>query len=65
MDTRVWAGLLFLLAVVPTGCVPPSEDAETQTVGFSGENLMTHIETLSSDAFGGRAPGSDGEEKTG
>ena len=64
MNTRVWVGLLFLLAILSPACGPPSEDAGPVTVELSADRLMKHIETLSSDAFGGRAPGSPGEEKT-
>jgi Zn-dependent M28 family amino/carboxypeptidase len=42
-------------------CAPP---AEKEASGISAERLMEHIRTLSSDDFGGRAPGSAGEEKT-
>ena len=64
MDIRVWVGLLFPLTIFSPACARPSEDAGTVTVEFSADRLMEHIETLSSDAFGGRAPGSPGEEKT-
>ena len=64
MNKRVWVGLLFLLTNLSLACAPPGEDAGTVTVAFSADRLMEHIETLSSDAFGGRAPGSPGEEKT-
>ena len=64
MDIRVWVGLLFPLTILSPACAPPSEDAGAVTVEFSADRLMEHIETLSSDAFGGRAPGSPGEEKT-
>lgn len=49
--------LLTLLSCVPS---PSREEAAP----LSSEQLMGHIRTLSSDEFGGRAPGSDGEEKT-
>ena len=64
MNKRVWVGLLFLLTNLSPACAPPGEDAGTVTVAFSADLLREHIETLSSDAFGGRAPGSPGEEKT-
>ncbi|TDI42660.1 MAG: M20/M25/M40 family metallo-hydrolase [Acidobacteria bacterium] len=64
MNKRVWVGLLFLLTILSPACAPPSEDAGTVTVEFSADLLREHIETLSSDEFGGRAPGSPGEEKT-
>lgn len=54
-------GLLVIGAVI-AACTPAGN--ESQSARFETDRLMSHIETLSSDEFGGRAPGSDGEEKT-
>jgi Zn-dependent M28 family amino/carboxypeptidase len=43
-------------------CTPAGSDKADSP--FDAELLMQHIEVLSSDEFGGRAPGSAGEEKT-
>ena len=53
-------GWVLVLAASVWSCAPGGGGSER----FSTERLMQHIETLSSDAFGGRAPGSPGEEKT-
>ena len=45
-------------------CAPPGNDTRAPAGGFSTDLLRSHIEVLSSDDFGGRAPGSPGEEKT-
>ncbi len=50
-----------LAALVSCAPRPPTEDLAP---AFSGEKLLEHVKILSSDEFGGRAPGSDGEEKT-
>ena len=50
-----------LLALV--ACTPPGPSGDEPPV-VSAERLMEHIKILSSDEFGGRAPGSEGEEKT-
>jgi len=52
-----------------TACAPDAgNDASTggaaATPRFDEARLMAHIEALSDDAFGGRAPGSPGEAKT-
>jgi Zn-dependent M28 family amino/carboxypeptidase len=56
------ASILGALAAL-LSCAP-RPTSEVQAPAFSEENLLEHIKTLSSDEFGGRAPGSDGEEKT-
>jgi Zn-dependent M28 family amino/carboxypeptidase len=54
-------GALCLLTLA--GCTAPSPSNDEAPL-ISTERLMEHIKTLSSDEFGGRAPGSEGEEKT-
>ncbi len=54
-------GAAPLLALAACTLPGPSGD-EAPLV--STERLVEHIKTLSSDEFGGRAPGSEGEEKT-
>jgi Zn-dependent M28 family amino/carboxypeptidase len=51
----------YLLALA--ACTPPRPSSDEAPL-VSVERLMEHIKTLSSDEFGGRAPGSEGEEKT-
>lgn len=60
--------VLLLSAAVACGSrrdVPTDEVAMAEVAdGISTETLLASIETLSSDAFEGRGPGSVGEEKT-
>jgi hypothetical protein len=61
-------GWLAMLAAVlmgwTAGCgsAPSAPDAALQS--FSGDRMLQHIRVLSSDEFGGRAPGTKGEELT-
>jgi Zn-dependent M28 family amino/carboxypeptidase len=72
MRSGALASLAAVLAAVCLGCrasAPRVErgesSGETATAsGISAENLLEHIRTLASDEFGGRSPGSPGEEKT-
>ena len=64
MARRLWIGSLCLAATLVASCASEGEGPASAAVDFSTQRLMEHIETLSSDAFGGRAPGSSGEEKT-
>ncbi|HET6603499.1 MAG TPA: aminopeptidase, partial [Xanthomonadaceae bacterium] len=45
---------------------PPAPDASDHSFGpdISAEDFAKHVQVLSSDAFGGRAPGSRGEQLT-
>ncbi|PWN06055.1 M28 family peptidase [Rhodohalobacter mucosus] len=52
---------LFLTLLLISGCSDPA-DRGARTI--TGESLMAHIESLSSDEFEGRAPASRGEELT-
>jgi Zn-dependent M28 family amino/carboxypeptidase len=54
-----FSSVLAVMAMTGWACAP-----EENEVGFSTEALMSHIEVLSSDELGGRAPGSPGEDKT-
>src|SRR3990172_1527749 len=54
-------GAACLLALA--ACTPPGPSGDEAPI-VSVERLMENIKTLSSDEFGGRAPGSEGEEKT-
>lgn len=65
--------LALLLAAGLSGCdaaregsAPPvsTEDAEPALATITEADLLPHIDTLASDAFEGRAPGTEGEEKT-
>jgi Zn-dependent M28 family amino/carboxypeptidase len=55
--TTTLAALLASLALAGTGPAP-------ELPPIDGQALMGHIEVLASDAFEGRAPGTDGEQKT-
>ena len=59
MKRSLGAAPLFALAA----CTPPVPSGDEAPL-VSRERLVEHIKTLSSDEFGGRAPGSEGEEKT-
>ncbi len=56
-----WALVACLL---PLAACTPRGPAEDEASLMSTERLLQNIKSLSSDEFGGRAPGSDGEEKT-
>jgi len=64
MNTRV----LRLLPLVPlmavVACTKPVPPAMAQLPDVDTNAVLTHIETLSSDEFEGRAPGTKGEELT-
>jgi Zn-dependent M28 family amino/carboxypeptidase len=55
---------LASLVLALAACAPPPPAEEETSSVISAERLMEHIRVLSSDEFGGRAPGSAGEEKT-
>ena len=70
--TRPLPGLFLLLATATTACAGddardtafPAEAAEAALATIGAPDLMAHIDTLASDAYEGRAPGTPGEEKT-
>ncbi len=62
MRRQIWNFGLLGAGVVLGACAPAG--SEKSDHGLDSELLMKHIEVLSSDEFGGRAPGSPGEEKT-
>jgi len=67
--TRVPVSLmpLALAALFAAGCNrPPSTPpaAAGTTAGFQQEGFLSHVRTLSSDEFEGRAPGTPGEDRT-
>ena len=53
---------LSLLGAIGVSLSASAEDAAYQSI--TGDELARHIETLASDAFLGRAPGTEGETKT-
>ena len=55
---------LLLLAPVACGGSATSEEVPGVAAGISADTLLAATETLASDEFEGRAPGSDGETKT-
>jgi Zn-dependent M28 family amino/carboxypeptidase len=67
MKSAQWAGASALLLLA--ACSPVSPDSDTDTKRdpealISVSDLQRHIETLSDDSFRGRAPGSEGGQKT-
>ena len=68
---RSFAIVCGLVALVGCQDVPEAPDAGGDTAappavaaGIGADTLLAAIERLASDEFGGRAPGSDGEERT-
>src|SRR5882724_921112 len=62
-------GLLFTSCDQPVGstsnsAVNDASNIASASAAIDGNELLQHIKTLSSDEFGGRAPGSAGEELT-
>jgi Zn-dependent M28 family amino/carboxypeptidase len=58
-------GIFTALAVAALcGCSRETGSPTAALASFSGERLLNHIRTLSSDEFEGRAPGSKGEQLT-
>ncbi len=47
-----------------SSCVAPEHDVETALAGITTEQLIEEVKILSTDEFQGRAPSSEGEEKT-
>src|ERR1700676_5104311 len=60
-----FAQILSLAAIAPlSGCSSGPGSPTPALSSFSGERLLAHIRTLSSDEFEGRGPGSKGEQLT-
>ena len=59
-----WLLTGWLPALVSCGGGGTADDAAEISAGISAGTLLVEIETLASDAFEGRAPGSPGEERT-
>ena len=59
-----WLLAVWLPALVSCGGGGIADDAAEIPAGISAGTLLGEIETLASDAFEGRAPGSPGEERT-
>lgn len=56
---------ILIFALLLNGCQSTEEaDVEGAVQSITEESLLSHIETLSSDEFEGRATASEGEEKT-
>ncbi|HWT11680.1 MAG TPA: M28 family peptidase [Allosphingosinicella sp.] len=58
MFSRLFRGVAPLLLLLPAAAAAQPDGPITPA------DLRRHIEVLASDAFGGRAPGSDGEQRT-
>ncbi len=58
-------GMLAALAIVALcGCSSGSGAPSAALASFSGDRILNHIRTFSSDEFEGRGPGSKGEQLT-
>ena len=73
MDRSLLATAAAAVLVVTAGCGVAAQEADAISAGappaeiapgISAETLLAAIETLASDEFEGRAPGSEGETKT-
>jgi Zn-dependent M28 family amino/carboxypeptidase len=62
MRRCILVGVGFVVGTVCWACAPPDDGGSRDR--FDTTLLMDHVRVLSSDEFGGRAPGSPGEEKT-
>ena len=56
--------LVPLISMILIGCNVAENDRILAENTIEETNLHQHIATLASDEFGGRAPGSEGGEKT-
>ena len=63
MNRFCYSYILISALLIFSGC-ESSADIEHGVQSITEETLMSHIETLSSDDFEGRATASEGEEKT-
>jgi Zn-dependent M28 family amino/carboxypeptidase len=64
-----WIGIAVVIVVTLAGCEAPREPGVEEpkpldSRGISDEALRRHLRALASDELEGRAPGSEGEEKT-
>jgi Zn-dependent M28 family amino/carboxypeptidase len=58
------ACMLFILGGVAAAQTPTLPELRTGVATITPGNLLRHVRELSSDAYGGRFPGSPGEEKS-
>jgi hypothetical protein len=58
------AGKLFILGGLAAAQTPTLPELRTAAVTITPGDLLRHIRELSSDAYGGRLPGTPGEEKS-
>src|SRR6202521_4632220 len=56
--------LAFAGIIALSGCSRGPSPPATALASFSGDRILGHIRTLSSDEFEGRGPGSKGEQLT-
>ena len=77
-NVTLLSALLALCACAPRGAGPQSADAATPDAlvvtaeagdhafsnAIAADDLVAHVQQLASDAFGGRGPGTAGEDKT-
>lgn len=60
---RKYFVILFVLTLL-AGCRPAGKNAEYGLKSITADGMKTHISILASDEFLGRAPSTEGEEKT-
>lgn len=53
-----------MLALLAVAAVSPADSATKDAASISADRIKAHDRILSSDAFGGRGPGEDGESRT-
>ncbi len=58
------AGMLFILRGLAAAQTSTLPELRTAALAITPGNLLRHIRELSSDAYGGRLPGTSGEEKS-
>jgi Zn-dependent M28 family amino/carboxypeptidase len=69
LNVRIWRGIISIGAAACmtfafAGCTREPSPPDAGVKSFTGDALLKHIRTLSSDEFEGRGPGSKGEQLT-
>lgn len=64
LSRSISALFLTISVLLLSGCRNQAEDITSAAESINTEDLKKHISILASDEFGGRAPASEGEEKT-
>jgi len=61
---KLFRWLVPALAFAAQAAAPPDHALDKAELAITGPALLSHINVLASDNYGGRAPGTPGEEKT-